>query len=229
MLATLRSIARGSVATGGLKQCASVFVQMVKDAAQTQCCSIYFADYSQDNFVLMATQGLNPDAVGKFRIGFTEGLVGLVAQREEPINIAFAKSHPRFKLSPEVNEEGYNAFLSVPVVHQKKVLGVIVVQQKLARVFSPDEESFLITLAQLASQLAHAEIKELLRLDDFAHQTSVLKEYRVPRHSDRRSLVVIPKLDFTSIELQKDDDISAQRKLLLKLLLRRVTSLIPYR
>ncbi|WP_352289673.1 GAF domain-containing protein, partial [Psychrobacter sp. GW64-MNA-CIBAN-0177] len=82
-------------------------------------------------------------------------LVGLVAQREEAINIAFAKSHPRFKLSPEVNEEGYNAFLSVPVVHQKKVLGVIVVQQKMARVFSQDEESFLITLsAQLASQLA---------------------------------------------------------------------------
>ena len=215
MLATLRSIAEAVSQQADLNSALACFVQMVKDAMQTQCCSIYFADYSQDNFVLMATQGLNPDAVGKFRIGFTEGLVGLVAQREEPINIAFAKSHPRFKLSPEVNEEGYNAFLSVPVVHQKKVLGVIVVQQKLARVFSPDEESFLITLsAQLASQLAHAEIKELLRLDDFAHQTSVLKGVSsAPGIAIGEAFVVIPKLDFTSIELQKDDDISAQRKL----------------
>ncbi|TMP64139.1 hypothetical protein CWB76_19825, partial [Pseudoalteromonas sp. S1609] len=74
------------------------------------------------------------------------------------INIAFAKSHPRFKLSPEVNEEGYIAFLSVPVVHQKKVVGVIVVQQKMARVFSQEEESFFFTLSgQLDSQLAHAD------------------------------------------------------------------------
>ncbi|NRA82084.1 MAG: phosphoenolpyruvate--protein phosphotransferase, partial [Pseudoalteromonas sp.] len=215
MLATLRSIAEAVSQQADLNSALGCFVQMVKDAMQTQCCSIYFADYSQDNFVLMATQGLNPDAVGKFRIGFTEGLVGLVAQREEPINIAFAKSHPRFKLSPEVNEEGYNAFLSVPVVHQKKVLGVIVVQQKLARVFSPDEESFLITLsAQLASQLAHAEIKEILRVDEFSHQTSVLKGVSsAPGIAIGEAFVVIPKLDFSSIELQKDDDVSTQRKL----------------
>ncbi|MEL7307047.1 MAG: phosphoenolpyruvate-utilizing N-terminal domain-containing protein, partial [Pseudomonadota bacterium] len=215
MLATLRSIAEAVSQQADLNSALGCFVQMVKDAMQTQCCSIYFADYSQDNFVLMATQGLNPDAVGKFRIGFTEGLVGLVAQREEPINIAFAKSHPRFKLSPEVNEEGYNAFLSVPVVHQKKVLGVIVVQQKLARVFSPDEESFLITLsAQLASQLAHAEIKEILRVDEFSHQTSVLKGVSsAPGIAIGEAFVVIPKLDFNSIELQKDDDVGTQRKL----------------
>ncbi|MCF7498500.1 MULTISPECIES: phosphoenolpyruvate--protein phosphotransferase [unclassified Pseudoalteromonas] len=215
MLATLRSIAEAVSQQADLDSALACFVKMVKEAMQTQCCSIYFADYSQDNFVLMATQGLNPDAVGKFRIGFTEGLVGLVAQREEPINIAFAKSHPRFKLSPEVNEEGYNAFLSVPVVHQKKVLGVIVVQQKLARVFSPDEESFLITLsAQLASQLAHAEIKEVLRLDEFSHQTSVLKGVSsAPGIAIGQAFVVLPKLDFTSIELQKDEDVSTQRKL----------------
>jgi len=93
MLATLRSIAESVSQQANLDSALVCFVQMVKDAMKTQCCSIYFADYSQDNFVLMATEGLNPDAVGKFRIGFTEGLVGLVAQREEPINIAFAKSH----------------------------------------------------------------------------------------------------------------------------------------
>jgi phosphotransferase system enzyme I (PtsP) len=215
MLATLRSIAESVSQQANLDDALVCFVKMVKDAMNTQCCSIYFADYSQDNFVLMASEGLNPDAVGKFRIGFTEGLVGLVAQREEAINIAFAKSHPRFKLSPEVNEEGYNAFLSVPVVHQKKVLGVIVVQQKMARVFSQDEESFLITLsAQLASQLAHAEIKEVLRQDESSHQTSVLKGVSsAPGISIGKAFVVIPKLNFKSIELTKNSDVNEQRRL----------------
>ncbi|MBB1292677.1 MAG: phosphotransferase system enzyme I (PtsP) [Pseudoalteromonas rhizosphaerae] len=215
MLATLRAIAESVSQQASLDSALACFVEMVKDAMKTECCSIYFADYSQDNFVLMATRGLNPAAVGKFRIGFTEGLVGLVAQREEPINIAFAKSHPRFKLSPEVDEEGFNAFLSVPVVHQKKVLGVIVVQQKIARVFSQDEESFLITLsAQLASQLAHAEIKEVLRQDEFSHQTSVLKGVSsAPGIAIGQAFVILPKLDFKSIELKKDDNCIEQRRL----------------
>lgn len=215
MLATLRAIAESVSQQANLDSALVCFVKMVKDAMNTQCCSIYFADYSQDNFVLMATEGLNPDAVGKFRIGFTEGLVGLVAQREEPINIAFAKAHPRFKLSPEVNEESYNAFLSVPVVHQKKILGVIVVQQKMARVFSQDEESFLITLsAQLASQLAHAEIKEILRQDESSHQTSVLKGVSsAPGISIGKAFVVIPKVNFKSIELTKNSNVNEQRRL----------------
>ena len=215
MLATLRAIVESVSRQANLDSALVCFVQMVKDAMKTQCCSIYFADYNQDNFILMATEGLNPDAVGKFRIGFTEGLVGLVAQREEPINIAFAKSHPRFKLSPEVNEEGYNAFLSVPVVHQKKVLGVIVVQQKVARVFSQDEESFLITLsAQLASQLAHAEIKEVLRQEESSHQTSVLKGVSsAPGIGIGQAFVLLPKLDFKSIELQKNSDVVEQQRL----------------
>lgn len=215
MLATLRSIAESVSQQANLDSALVCFVKMVKEAMKTQCCSIYFADYSQDNFVLMATEGLNPRAVGQFRIGFTEGLVGLVAQREETINIAFAKAHPRFKPSPEVDEEGYNAFLSVPVVHQKKVLGVIVVQQKMARVFSQDEESFLITLsAQLASQLAHAEIKEILRQDESSHETSVLKGIsNAPGISIGQAFVLLPKLDFKSIELKKDNDPIEQRRL----------------
>ncbi|WMN59346.1 phosphoenolpyruvate--protein phosphotransferase [Pseudoalteromonas xiamenensis] len=214
MLATLRTIAEAVAQEPSLDAALNRFVSMVKEAMQTECCSIYFADYSQDNFILMATNGLNPSAVGTFRMGFTEGLVGLVAQREEPINVAYAQAHPRFKLSPEVNEEGYNAFLSVPVVHQRKVLGVIVVQQKAARVFSHDEESFLITLsAQLASQLANIELKEVLRQSDSTHQTSMLKGVAsAPGIAIGEGFVVLPKLEFSSIELQKSDDTESQRK-----------------
>ncbi|MBE0367351.1 phosphoenolpyruvate--protein phosphotransferase [Pseudoalteromonas aurantia] len=218
MLATLRSIVESVAQQPTLNDALSQFVSLVKDAMNTECCSIYFADYSQDNFVLMASDGLNPDAIGHFVIGFTEGLVGLVAQREEPINIAHAQSHPRFKHSPEVCEEGYNAFLSVPVVHQRKVLGVIVVQQKIARVFSHDEESFLITLsAQLASQLAHAEIQSSLAQDAFSHQTSVLKGVpSMPGIAIGEAFVLLPKLDFTSVESQKVNNVEQQRALFLQ-------------
>ena len=215
MLATLRNIVEAVAQQPTLTEALNRFVAMVKEALATECCSIYFADYSQDNFILMASDGLNPQAIGKFRIGFTEGLVGLVAQREEPINIAHAQSHPRFKLSPEVHEEGYNAFLSVPLVHQRKVIGVIVVQQKQARTFSNDEESFLITLsAQLASQLANTEAKSILSVETTAKKTSVLKGVSgSPGIALGSGFIVIPKLDFASIDMQKSDNIEQQKKL----------------
>jgi phosphotransferase system enzyme I (PtsP) len=218
VLATLRSIVESVSQQPTLDKALNRFVFMVKEAMNTECCSIYFADYSQDQFVLMASDGLNPEAIGHFCMGFTEGLVGLVAQREEPINIADAQSHPRFKHAPEVNEEGFSAFLSVPVVHQRKVLGVIVVQQRIARVFSHDEESFLITLsAQLASQLAHAEKQSLLTLEASSHQTSVLKGVSsTPGIAIGEAFVLLPNLDFSSVDSQKVTDTQLQRDLFLQ-------------
>src|SRR5690606_4570669 len=105
--------------------------------------------------------GLNPDAAGKIAIGFSEGLIGWVGQREEPINLAKAHLHPRFKITPEVSEDRFSAFLGCPIIHHRKVLGVLTIQQAVDRVFNEDEESFLVTLAaQLASVLANAEMRQ---------------------------------------------------------------------
>ncbi|MGB0859967.1 MAG: phosphoenolpyruvate--protein phosphotransferase [Pseudoalteromonas spongiae] len=215
MLTALREIAQKVSQQSNLKAALECFVSSVKSTMKTQCCSVYFADYAQDAFVLMATDGLNPKAVGEFRIGFTEGLVGLVAQREEAINLAFAKSHPRFKLAPEVDEENYNAFLAVPIVHQGKILGVIVVQQQLARVFSQDEESFLVTLsAQLAAQLANAEIQHLLEFSESEQKTTCLKGLSsAPGIALGKAYVMAPSIDFSQLELMKCDAHSEQIRL----------------
>ena len=77
----------------------------VKETMQVDSCSIYLADYTNQEFILKATDGLAADAVERVRIGFSEGLIGLVGQREEPLNIENAHQHPRFKHYPEVKEE----------------------------------------------------------------------------------------------------------------------------
>ncbi|NIW87065.1 MAG: GAF domain-containing protein, partial [Gammaproteobacteria bacterium] len=88
-------------------------------------------------------------------------------ERAEPINLSDATHHPRFYLVPEIGEEAFNAFLGVPVIANRRVLGVLVVQQREARRFDESEEAFLVTLAaQLATVIAHheatGEIQQLL-------------------------------------------------------------------
>jgi phosphotransferase system enzyme I (PtsP) len=130
---------------------------------EVDSCSIYLADHKNQVLVLKATDGLEKSAINKVKLNFNEGLIGLVVQREEPLNIENAPIHPRFKHYPEVNEDAFFAFIGTPIIHQRKVLGVISMQQKSIRRFTEDEESFLVTLAtQIGLEIANAEIRGVL-------------------------------------------------------------------
>lgn len=167
MLTTLKRIVQEVNQIPVLEDALKCLALRLKEALKVDSCSIYLADYEQQHFLLMATDGLATDAVGNVSIGFSEGLIGLIGQREELLNISDARTHPRFKHYPEVKEEKYHAFLGAPLIHQRKVLGVLTLQQKDKRRFSEDEEAFLITLcAQLSLEVVHAEARGLLSLTE---------------------------------------------------------------
>lgn len=158
MLTTLRRIVQEVNNAANLPQALETMVRLVKDAMGTDVCSVYLLDYGDNRYHLMATEGLNQEAVGKVSLGLSEGLVGQVGLREEPVNMELASAHPKFRYLAETGEERYNAFLGVPIIHSGRVLGVLVVQQQESRRFDESEEAFLVTLsAQLAGEIAHAE------------------------------------------------------------------------
>ena len=167
MLTTLRDIVFEFSQETQLQKALDRLVIQSKKALKTDCCSVYLADYSQQHFLLMASDGLASKSLGQTTIGFSEGLVGLVGQREEPLNIANARNHQHYIHIPEVEEDHFNAFLGTPIIHQRKVLGILSIQQKQSRNFNENEEAFLVTLAaQLANALANAEINHLLNQEE---------------------------------------------------------------
>ena len=136
----------------------SIIVKRTQAAMGTQVCSVYLLDEETNQYLFMATQGLNQSAVGKVSLGVSEGLVGLVGERAETINLDDAPSHPNYRYVEEIGEDPFHSFLGVPMIHHRKVLGVLVVQQREARRFDETEESFLITLSsQLAIHIVHAQ------------------------------------------------------------------------
>ncbi len=157
MLEILRRIIQEVNAATGLAEALDTVVCQIRRALQVDVCSVYLAVPSGD-LVLMATEGLNPDARYRVRLKHSEGLVGLVAERAEPVNLEDAPSHPRYKYFPDTGEERYHAFLGIPIIHQRQLLGVLVIQQRACRRFDEDHVAFLITLAaQLAGAIRHAE------------------------------------------------------------------------
>ncbi len=158
MLEILRRIVQEVNSAPDLSSALEVMVARVRSSMGTEVCSIYLLDHKANRYYLMATEGLKKEAVGQATLHFSEGLVGQVGMREEPINLDDAPSHPKFRYLQETGEEPFHSFLGVPIIHHRKLLGVIVVQQRQSRRFDQEEEAFLVTLsAQLAAVLAHAE------------------------------------------------------------------------
>ena len=158
MLEPLRRIVQEVNAAPDFSAVLEIIVERVKHAMHTGMCSVYLLDRATNRYVLSATRGLLPESVGKVAMTPDEGLVGLVASRAEPVNLEHAETHPRFAYFPETGEEKFSSFLGAPIIHQRDVLGVLVVQQQERRRFDESEEAFLVTIsAQLAGVIAHAQ------------------------------------------------------------------------
>ncbi|PCI63236.1 MAG: hypothetical protein COB35_01165 [Gammaproteobacteria bacterium] len=209
MLTTLRRIVLEFNQEAELDTALAQLVLHVKQAMKTDCCSIYLADYSKQSFLLKASEGLAKEALGRTNIGFSEGVIGLVGQREEPINIANAHLHPHFKKIPHVKEDNLKAFLGTPIIHQSKVLGIISVQQEQVRNFDENEEAFLVTLAaQLASALANAEARGMLgqKKDHGKWVKQLVGIAGAPGLALSQAIICQPDADLSSISLLKAND-----------------------
>lgn len=159
-IGTIQQIAQSINASTDLSDALNKLVFAIHDNLKVDVCSIYLNDKVNEHYILMATQGLNPDAVGKVTIAYGEGLVGLVGQRSEPVHIEHAPQHPSFKLIPECNEEPYQSFLGLPVIQRGELLAVLVVQQISPRLFDDQDLAFLTTLAALiAGNIVFAKAK----------------------------------------------------------------------
>ena len=117
-----------------------------------EVCSIYlFRD--EDTLELCATEGLNPDAVHQTRMRLGEGLVGRVAKFTQVINTADAPQARGFRFMPETGEELFSSFLGVPIQRIGEKMGVLVVQSKAAREFTPDEIYALEVVAMVLAEM----------------------------------------------------------------------------
>ncbi len=162
MLTRLREIVEKVASAPRLNEALDILVTDICLAMDTEVCSVYLADSDRRCYYLMATRGLKKPRGRTITLAFDEGIVGLVGRLAEPINLADAQKHPSFKYVPAVKEERFRAFLGVPIIQRRQLLGVLVVQQREHRQYDESEESFLVTLAtQMAGILSQSQLAAL--------------------------------------------------------------------
>ena len=164
-LALLKKIVEEAASAATPEKQMTYIVSAVRSAMQVSVCSLYIAH--EHGLDLSATDGLDPAAVGKVKVSAGEGVVGNIARNSHPLNLENAEQHPDYLYFPETGEEQYQAFLGVPLVHLRRLIGVLTVQERQQRKFSSDEEAFLVTIAaQLAATLSFDHDHFLLEQTD---------------------------------------------------------------
>lgn len=122
-------------------------VHLIRDFLDCDSCLIYLVEDGQ--LVLSASTAETREKVGRVRLHMSEGLTGWVARERRLVAISReAYNDARFKFFKDLPQDLFEAFLSVPIISQNKVVGVINVQHQAARIHSGSDIEMLSTLGE---------------------------------------------------------------------------------
>jgi uroporphyrinogen-III synthase len=122
-------------------------VGLICDFVVCDSCLIYMVE--DVDLVLIASSDVNQTNIGKVRLRIDEGLTGWVARERRLLAISReAYGDPRFKFFKDLPQDAFEAFLSVPIISQGKVLGVINVQHREPRIHSGSDMEMLSTVGE---------------------------------------------------------------------------------
>lgn len=139
-------------------------VEQVAARFGVEVCSVYLLNDDENELVLEATVGLNPDAVDTIHMKINEGLTGLVLEDMAPVFVVDPATHDRYKFFEGSGEEIYKTFLGVPLVYLQHTVGVLVVQTvKETAVTEADIPVFSAIAGQIAATVAYTGLVEDLK------------------------------------------------------------------
>lgn len=200
-LRTLEDISALILHSHDLQETLDNIVNLVAKRMATDVCSIYLLDEDGETLRLHATRGLSRLSVG-ITMNTSEGLTGLAVESRGVVATDNAPLHPRYKYFRQTKEEKVLSFLGVPFFERNNPIGVIVVQNREARTFTPAEISALSTIAwQISSIVSNAKLLDNMRKKEeerafYAAEVERLKKEDVvkdagqPRRSSTRQAVL---------------------------------------
>jgi signal transduction protein with GAF and PtsI domain len=140
-------------------------VEIVVEVTKADACLLYLLSDGEDELILRASKNPHPKLIGRITIGMGEGITGWVARERTRVVIpSNASDDPRFKFFHNLPEDRHQAFVSVPIMAKKEVVGVINVQHKRPKRYRPDELALLSTIAnQVGGAIENARLYEQMR------------------------------------------------------------------
>lgn len=143
-------------------------------ALGVEVCSFYLLDRDGARLTLTATNGLDAEQVGRVSLAVGQGITGRAARTRRAVTSRDVTTDPQFSWVRGFDIHGLHAMLSMPLLWNEQLVGVLNVQTRAVRDFTPDEVDFLGTIAALLGGLvekgrmqaeAEAQLDRLSQMD----------------------------------------------------------------
>jgi signal transduction protein with GAF and PtsI domain len=120
--------------------------------ALVKCDSCFIYVLERDELVLRASKNPHPEVTDRLKLRVGQGITGWVAQHRQPVAIkSHASQDPRFQLFNYLPEDAFEAFLSIPILCRRRVVGVINVQHRKPHEYSPRAIRLISTIGFLVA------------------------------------------------------------------------------
>jgi len=172
----LHRVARMATTARTWEELLETVVDETRDALRASVSSLYLLDRDAENLTLAATNGLDRFQIGRARVPFGAGVTGRVAETREPLVIPDVSSDERFLWVRGIDQKRFIAsMLSVPLVWNDRIVGVLNVQTEQPREFAPSDVAHLRAIADLLAGIvekgriqkeAEARAAELKAIDE---------------------------------------------------------------
>jgi GAF domain-containing protein len=137
-------------------------IAMAVEVTGCDACLVYLVDHASHEIVLRASQLPHAPEIGHIRMKMGEGITGWVAQHKAVVALAAnAAADARFKTFQALPEDTYEAFLSVPLISNGELIGVINVHHKAKHPHTPEETALIGFIGeQLGGAIAKSKLEE---------------------------------------------------------------------
>jgi uroporphyrinogen-III synthase len=125
-------------------------VAVAEEVSAADSVLIYIVSGGAKDLVLRASKNPHPALLRAVSLKQGEGITGWVASQQQPVALAAgAGNDPRFKFFHNLPEDRYEAFLAVPIVSKRGVVGVINVQHEQPHAHTEMEINLLAAVGKL--------------------------------------------------------------------------------
>jgi signal transduction histidine kinase len=172
----LHRVARLATTAETWEELLETVVDETRDALRASVSSLYLLDRDAENLTLAATNGLDRYQIGRAKVPFGGGVTGRVAATREPLVIPDVSRDDRFLWVRGIDQRRFIAsMLSVPLVWNDQIVGVLNVQTEDHRDFTPSDVAHLRAVADLLAGIvekgriqreAEARAAELKAIDE---------------------------------------------------------------
>ncbi len=137
-------------------------IGLAVEVTSCDACLVYLLDRHRKEIVLRGSQLPHAREIGHIRMKMGEGVTGWVAQNKSIVALgANAASDGRFKSFQKLQEDTYEAFLSVPLVSDGELVGVINIHHKAPHAHSQEEVALVAFLGeQMGGAIGKASLAE---------------------------------------------------------------------